>query len=195
MSVEQLESNYNVYCKLVDKCGDRAPKIRELIETLGERLIMCPGHDRREKSTAKPGGLIEHSLNVVKTMKSLEAALNLGVSQESLFLVGLLHDIGRVGSLDADYYLPQSSDWHRDKAGILYVYNPDLPKMPHNHRSLALLQTAGISLSYEEWIAIATSGGPTNDENKFYVGGELPLTLLTQTATRIVQTKEKIQDT
>ena len=194
MSLDQLENNYNIFCKLADKCGDRSESIKRLIDQLGERLVMCPGHDRREKSSAKPGGLIEHSLSVLKIMKSLESTLSLGVNPESVIIVGLLHDIGRVGTLEHDYYLEQTSDWHREKAGILYVYNPDLPKMPHSHRSLALLQTAGITLTTDEWIAIASSAGPSNDENKFYVGGETPLTLLTQTALKFVSQKEKVQD-
>ena len=70
-----------------------------------------------------------------------------------------------------------------------------MPKMPHSHRSLALLQAAGVHLTTDEWIAISASGGPTLDENKFYSGGEGPLTLLTQTATRIILQREKVGDT
>lgn len=195
MSTDNLESNYNIFVKLTQKCGDRSIALMELVEQLGERLAVCPAYDRRERSTAKPGGLIEHSLNVVKTMRAIETAAGFGVSQESLLLVGLYHDIGKVGDITTEYYLEQTSDWHRDKAGILYTYNPAMPKMPHSHRSLALLQSAGVILSTDEWIAIASSQGPSLDENRFYVGGESPLTLLTQTAIRIISQKEKVGDT
>jgi len=195
MSTDNLESNYNVFRKLTQKCGSRSDALLKLVDDLGERLVVCPGHDRREKSTAKPGGLIEHSLNVVKTMRALESSSAFGVDPESMLIVGLFHDIGRVGDMTSDYYLTQTSDWHRDKAGILYVYNPALPKMPHSHRSLTLLQAAGVALTSDEWIAIATSQGPSLDENKFYIGGETPLTLLTQTSVRIIYQKEKVGDT
>jgi hypothetical protein len=195
MSTDNLESNYNIFRKLTQKCGSRSDALLKLVDDLGERLVICPGHDRREKTTAKPGGLIEHSLNVVKTMRALEGAAVFGVDPESMLIVGLFHDIGRVGDTTTDYYLPQTSDWHRDKAGILYVYNPALPKMPHSHRSLSLLQAAGVSLTTDEWIAIATAQGPSLDENKFYIGGETPLTLLTQTSVRIIYQKEKVGDT
>lgn len=194
MSTDNLENNYNIFRKLTQKCGSRSDTLLKLVDDLGERLVICPGHDRREKTTAKPGGLIEHSLNVVKTMRALEGAATFGVDPESMLIAGLFHDIGRVGDMTTDYYLPQTSDWHRDKAGILYVYNPALPKMPHSHRSLTLLQAAGVSLTTDEWIAIATAQGPSLDENKFYIGGESPLTLLTQTAVRIIAQKEKIGD-
>jgi hypothetical protein len=195
MSTDNLENNYNIFRKLTQKCGSRSDALLKLVDDLGERLAICPGHDRREKTTAKPGGLIEHSLNVVKTMRALEGAATFGVDPESMLIVGLFHDIGRVGDMTTDYYLPQTSDWHRDKAGILYVYNPELPKMPHSHRSLSLLQAAGVSLTPDEWIAIATAQGPSLDENKFYIGGETPLTLLTQTSVRIIYQKEKVGDT
>ena len=195
MSTDNLESNYNIFRKLTQKCGSRSDALLKLVDDLGERLVICPGHDRREKTTAKPGGLIEHSLNVVKTMRALEGAAVFGVDPESMLIVGLFHDIGRVGDMTTDYYLPQTSDWHRDKEGILYVYNPALPKMPHSHRSLSLLQAAGVSLTTDEWIAIATAQGPSLDENKFYIGGETPLTLLTQTSVRIIYQKEKVGDT
>lgn len=195
MSTDNLESNYNIFVKLTQKCGDRSIPLMELVDQLGERLAICPAHDRRERSTAKSGGLIEHSLNVVKTMRAIESAAGFGVSQESMLLVGLYHDIGKVGDITTDYYLEQTSDWHRDKAGILYTYNPTMPKMPHSHRSLALLQSAGVILSTDEWIAISSSQGPSLDENKFYVGGESPLALLTQTAIRIISQKEKVGDT
>jgi len=195
MSTDNLESNYNIFVKLTQKCGDRSEALMRLVEQLGERLAICPAHDRRERSTAKPGGLIEHSLNVVKTMRAIESSVGFGVNPESMILVGLYHDIGKVGDLTTDYYLEQTSDWHRDKAGILYTYNPEMPKMPHAHRSLALLQSAGVVLSTEEWIAIASAQGPSLDENKFYIGGETPLTLLTQTAIRIISQKEKVGDT
>jgi hypothetical protein len=195
MSTDNLENNYNIFRKLTQKCGSRSDALLKLVDDLGERLAICPGHDRREKTTAKPGGLIEHSLNVVKTMRALEGAAAFGVDPESMLIVGLFHDIGRVGDMTTDYYLPQTSDWHRDKAGILYVYNPELPKMPHSHRSLSLLQAAGVSLTPDEWIAIATAQGPSLDENKFYIGGETPLTLLTQTSVRIIYQKEKVGDT
>jgi hypothetical protein len=194
MSTDNLESNYNVFRKLTQKCGSRSDALLKLVDDLGERLVICPGHDRREKSTAKPGGLIEHSLNVVKTMRALESSSTFGVDPESMLIVGLFHDIGRVGDTTSDYYLTQTSDWHRDKAGILYVYNPELPKMPHSHRSLALLQSAGVTLTTDEWIAISTAQGPALDENKFYNGGETPLTMLTQTAVRIISQKEKVGD-
>jgi len=195
MSTDNIESNYNIFVKLTQKCNDRKEALTKLVELLGERLAVCPAHDRRERSTAKPGGLVEHSLNVVKTMRAIETATGLGVSPESLILVGLYHDIGKVGDFESDYYLEQTSDWHRDKAGILYTYNPAMSKMPHSHRSLSLLQAAGVKLSTDEWIAIAAAQGPSLDENKFYVGGESPLTLLTQTAIRIISQKEKVSDT
>jgi putative nucleotidyltransferase with HDIG domain len=100
MSTDNLESNYNIFVKLTQKCGDRSTALSSLVDRLGERLAICPAHDRRERSTAKPGGLIEHSLNVVKTMKAIETSVGFGVDPASMILVGLYHDIGKVGIPD-----------------------------------------------------------------------------------------------
>jgi hypothetical protein len=50
--------------------------------------------------------------------------------------------------------------------------------MPLSHRSLYLIQSAGVKMSLDEWTAIATSTGTHRDESKFYNGSEPSLSLL-----------------
>ena len=39
--------------------------------------------------------------------------------------LNVFHDFGKIGSLEADYYLSQDSNWHRER-GMMYKYNDQL---------------------------------------------------------------------
>ena len=108
----------------------------------------------------------------------ISSALGYDTSTASIIRVGLLHEIGKVGDINNDYFLEQDSDWHREKLGQMYKYNENLPKMTVSHRTLYLLQSYGVTLTREEWEAIATSQGHHLDENKFYAYSKEPLTKL-----------------
>lgn len=166
-----LQVRYEKFCKLSTSTGERAPAVESMIESLGERLLLCPGTLNEGQPWSSPGGLIEQSIAVTMKMRTLAKALEVQIPTDSLILVGLFHNIGMVGSETIDYLVPQDSDWHR-KQGRLYRYNEHLPKMPIAHRSLHLLQHFGVKLSMDEWVAIATSTGPSREENRFYIGVE-----------------------
>jgi hypothetical protein len=115
-------------------------------------------------------------------MRTLNKALGTKVPISSILKVGLLHDIGKLGDLETDYFVEQDSDWHREKLGQLYKYNEDLEKMSTSHRSLYLLQHFGVNLTKDEWLAIQLAQGSHFEENRFYVGHEPSLALLLQHA-------------
>jgi 5-enolpyruvylshikimate-3-phosphate synthase len=96
-----------------------------------------------------------------------------------------LHDLGKVGDLENDFYVEQDSAWHREKLGQFYKYNEDLSKMSITHQTLFLLQHFGVTLTRDEWIAIQLSGGSHFEENRFYVGSEPTLALILQQAKQI----------
>jgi len=176
----QLQARYEKFCKLSQSSGsDRAQQVKEMVDTLGERILMCPGSLNEGQPWSRPGGLIEQSIGVTMKMRSIAKALEIEVPTESLIIVGLFHNIGMVGGplSGEDYLVEQDSDWHR-KQGRLYRYNEHLPKMPIAHRSLHVLQHFGVRLSMDEWVAIATSTGPAREENRFYIGSEPDLSVL-----------------
>ena len=185
MEIEQIQSRYEKFTNLLTKCGERGNKAKEMCESLGERLILCPASTHESIPGCHPGGLIETSLRVLSRMRDIQKAIPDAskVSVESVILTGLLHNIGMVGTETVDYLVTQDSDWHR-KQGRLYRYNDDLPKMSVPHRSLYLLQKFVVDLTVEEWTAIALSGGPHREENRFYIGSEPTLShLLSQAKT------------
>lgn len=187
---EKIIKNFEVFQKLLSKVGDRSTAIAAFLEKYGERIAVCPSHGVSKRSTSAPGGLVEHSLNTFKIARKLVEAAGVGIDPESLAIVCLLHEVGKIGDDEFDYFIPQNSDWHRER-GNVYTYNPELPKMTHTHRTLYILQRSGINLLLDEWIAILTQHGSASEENRFYQGCENNLAVILQSAVRIAVMKEE----
>ena len=190
---ETLEKNWLLFRKLCEKTGDRSESLLAMIDELGERIVMCPAFDKNEYLTCKPGGLVEQALTTFKNIRALSSAFDEDLPVESMIIVSLFHNIGKIGDPDGEsYFIEQDSQWHRDKLGQIYKYNPDIAKMSHPHRSLFILQRFEVKLSDREWVAILTSGGYGYDENKFYKITADKLALFLQTASNMSNLGSKI---
>ena len=139
----------------------------------------APASTRYHKNT--PRGLVEHSVNVANTLLTLAPVLAPGISPESCAIVGLYHDVGKVGAPNAPYYLPQTSQWHRDKLGQNYIVNDALTHIDIATRSLMIVSRF-VDLTDEEAQAIRYHDGQYVDDNKSVAHKELPLTRLIQFA-------------
>lgn len=177
ISPEKIKENYDKFETLCSKLGDRATNVQKLIDHLGERLALCPASSRVEHHSAFPGGLVDHSLRVLQNTYNLCKVYNQTFPKESVILSCLFHDLGKVGNEDQDYYVVQSSDWHRER-GMLYEYNDKLPYMSVPHRSIYLLQQFDIKLSRDEFLAILLNDGQYVPENKSYAMREPTLSML-----------------
>ena len=187
---EKIISNFETFQKILSKTGDRAEPLKGFVAKHGERIAVCPSHNLVKRTTSAPGGLVEHALSTFKIARKLVEATGASVNPESLAIVCLLHEIGKIGDDEKDYFIAQDSSWHRER-GQVYTYNPDLPKMTHEHRTLYLLQSNGIYLSMDEWIAILTQHGTAAEENRFYAGCENNLAVILQSAVRMSIMKEE----
>lgn len=193
MSEQELESDIvrklEIYEGILQKI--KSPERREralaLFGDLAERLATCPASTRTNYVGCYPGGLLEHMINVTKTMIELRNVFRIdekNLSTDSIIIAGLFHDLGKIGSQDADYYLPQQSSWHRDK-GILFEINPECQDVNVPTRSLWWIQEHGINLSPEELSAILSSGPKGHNEISFENNFKEPwLTFILQTAIR-----------
>jgi putative nucleotidyltransferase with HDIG domain len=126
-----------------------------LVDKVEETLILAPASTRTEFYGAFAGGLVDHSLRVVKTMGALNRAYETNLGTENIVVTGLFHDIGKCGNGEREYFLPKSSEWH-NKQGIMYEINPDLVNMTVSLRSLYLLQSFGVRLTADEHYAISS---------------------------------------
>lgn len=116
----------------------------------------------------KEGGLAEHSLNVFEAMDKLSGAMLGEKDINSIIICSLLHDIGKCGRYGKPYYV-ENYLTKKDKEGNPirseakpYVTNPDLLNVPHEIRSVSIIEKF-IDLTEEEYYAILYHNGLYGD--------------------------------
>ena len=185
INAEKVQGNFELFYKLSQKDEDRSDLYSFFIETLGDRLALCPFSGRTEYGWSTPGGLIEYSLGVLSSLRRENDAHNLELPVASMVTVALFHAIGKVGDLENDLFVPEDSKWHQEKLGQFYKYNENIGKMTVEHRSVWLLNQIGAKLSREEYLAILLSSGALNDESKFYLNSQPVLSIALNNAIRM----------
>lgn len=177
MEAEQIQENWETFCKLAEhNTGEeRVDVIRELLDALGERLATCPATTKSEFGT-----LIDFNLKTLKACNSINKKFNLGLTMSSMTLCCLFRNLGLVGDLETDLFIPEDK-WHQDR-GKMFKYNPELQFMQPYDRTLWLLQYFGVVLTQDEHLAFLSSSG-TNDHYKF---GENKLAFAIYSAVRFV---------
>lgn len=130
--VQKVTTNWNNYKNIVSKIEDEDKReaLLELCEDLHDRFAVAPASTRTDYVGCFVGGLVWHSLNVLKVMRVLRSSLDLEniVSTDNMIILALFHDLGKLGNEKEDYYLPQTSDWHREKLGQYYLINEDFSR-------------------------------------------------------------------
>lgn len=169
--IERLESNWNKYVELVNriKNDDARKALAKLTSDLKDRLAATPASTQTKFVGAFPGGLVEHSLNVTKLAYQVNKALDAKLDPDSVIIVGLFHDIGKVGTESEDYYLEKDSDWHNER-GIMFEVNEDIANVSVAERSVWWLNKYGCPLHQDELSAILSLGnvGHQTYTNQFY---------------------------
>ena len=125
----------------------------------------------------KAGGLLEHSVGVTETLLQLRETLAPQLSEESCVIVGLLHDVGKIGMPGKPRYLINDNKWEIEKRNMTYKINPDEVYMGLAARSIYLISKY-IPLSDSEAQAILYHDGQYVESNKEVAHHEMPLTLL-----------------
>jgi len=173
--------------------GIKKEKIDKLMTDVGTVFCTAPASSRTEFHSCYPGGLLRHSLNVVKYLNRLVKGFCPGkYTEETLVMVGLFHDLGKTVDDDGNsIYVVNPSDWHREKLGALYEIPKHIRHMAICDRSLFILQKYGITLSEEEYLAIRLSEGQNVRENEGYRYRETDLAVLLATANTMAERAEK----
>ena len=131
--------------------------IKELIECMedgGFYESPCSGAHH----LAEPGGLLEHSLNVLTLARELARAWESTIPDESVTISALLHDLGKMGDHGKPNYAENYlKDGSRSSAKP-YITNTNLVYIPHEVRSV-LIAERYIYLSEEEERAILWHNG------------------------------------
>ena len=126
---------------------------------------------------AEEQGLLKHSVGVAETLLRFREFLAPAITEESCVIVGLLHDVGKLGMPGKPLYLPNENERMVKNRGIRYKINPDVVAMGLAVRSLYLV-TQYIPLDEAEAQAIAYHDGQYIEDNKIIAHKEEPLTLL-----------------
>ena len=131
--------------------------IKELIECMedgGFYESPCSGAHH----LAEPGGLLEHSLNVLTLARDLARAWESAIPEDSITISALLHDLGKMGDHGKPNYAENYlKDGSRSSAKP-YITNTNLVYIPHEVRSV-LIAERYIYLSEEEERAILWHNG------------------------------------
>lgn len=196
LTEEQMLTNFNSFTLLCSKVGDhRSGAVERMLDEMGLRLSTAPASSRRDYHAAYPGGLVDHSLRVLRYALQLRKSVDLfeDIVDESIIFASLFHDIGKVGGPGpdgADYYIVEGNDWHR-KNGKYYNVNQDPQKMQNVDNSLLILLHYGIGVTQDEYLAIRLNDGAYADENKQYLMHEPRLAMLIHMADRLACETEK----
>ncbi len=190
LTAEEIESNFNRFRALCEKLGERSQYALALVDHFGERLALCPASGKKDYHRSTPGGLIDHSLRVLMNARTLTKAFGWQIDRDSLIIACLFHDLGKVGDVDTDYYVP-AEEWRQQKMGETYTYNKDIQYMSVPHRGVFLCQHFGLQLKMEEILAITLNDGWVVEENKPYCLKEPLLAHVVMTADYISCMQEK----
>lgn len=174
-TAEQLQENYDHLLGYIDRYiqGDRKEALTKLYTDHAERIMLMPASSIDHHHNAFPGGYVDHVIRVIEcALKLKDLWMSMGsyinYSEEELVFAAMNHDLGKIGTEEAEQYIPNDSEWHRKNLGRIYKYNPENAFMPVPDRSLFLLQQRGIPVTFNEYIAIKTHDGLYDEGNRPY---------------------------
>ena len=182
LTAEEIQSNWNTLVGYIDKyiSSPRKEKLLEFYNKFSDRLIMMPAAHKKEYHNAFPGGYVDHVNRVIESsIKVNKVWVEMGVddstyTMEELVFSAINHDLGKMGDEHNDSYIPQDDKWRRDKLGEDYKFNESIPFASVPDRGLFLLQSHGISYTFNEMITIQTHDGLYDEGNKKYLLGFTP---------------------
>jgi len=168
------------YTALKDRIVERKPDFDAFIEMLETKTAWLSAPASTRFHLSEEQGLLKHSVSVAENLLKLRDLLAPEIPDESCVIVGLFHDVGKVGMPGKPYYLP-NRDKDEVKRGIRYIVNTDLVHVDLATRSLYL---AGryIDLTEDEIQAIRYHDGQYIAENRSVAHRETKLTRLLQYA-------------
>lgn len=172
------------YTDYLSRCTDRGQDVTALDNWLCKETswLTAPASTKLEYHSAFKGGLIVHSMFVTATLLHMKEKMAPELTDESCIIVGMFHDLGKVGkSINEPYYIPQESEWHRNKPGQMYEVNKNLLHIDIATRSL-LMVTRFVPLWDEEVQAILYHDGQYIPGNADVAHKECKLTRLLQYA-------------
>ena len=165
------------YAALKIKVVERKKEFDAFIKTLETKTgwLTSPASTRFHLNKEK--GLLQHSVGVAESLLKFCDLLAPKISDETCVIVGLFHDVGKVGMPGKPLYIKNDNEWQVKNRNITYKTNPELVRMSLAARSLYLVSKY-IPLSDAEAQAILYHDGQYIEDNRCVAHKEEPLTLL-----------------
>ncbi len=177
----------NTYQQLLAKITNRQKEVATLVDFLETQTTWLTAPASTKFHLNHEGGLLQHSVGVANTLLKLKETLAPKISEESCVIVGLFHDLGKVGFPGIPHYLKNTNEWEIKNRNKTYMVNPESISINLATQSIYLISKY-VMLFPEEVQAIAahdglypTHGGVVNLE---YHQEETPLLLLLHFADR-----------
>ena len=179
LTPEQIHENWVKLINLIKDTfseeypDNRREKLLNMYQYFEDRMCVAPASGREHFHNAHVGGYVEHVLHVVDCavqIKELWVKNNatINFTDEELIFAAMHHDLGKVGDMDKDYYVPQESEWHRKNQGSIFNHNPELQYMTVTDRAIFLLNQFGITMTEWEYVGLRLTDGLYEEANKSY---------------------------
>ena len=172
----QLKENWDKLINLVSETfsGERKEKLLKMYNHFEDRMMFTPGSGTAHFHNCFIGGYVEHVLHITKIARKLfvdykELGAHIDYTEEEVIFAALHHDLGKVGDLENDYYVPNDSKWHIENQGKYYKRGKDLNFMTVTDRAIYLLNHFGITMSENEYLALRLTDGMYEEANKTYL--------------------------
>ena len=172
----QLKENWDKLINLVSEIfsGERKEKLLKMYNHFEDRMMFTPGSGTAHFHNCFIGGYVEHVLHITKIARKLfvdykELGAHIDYTEEEVIFAALHHDLGKVGDLENDYYVPNDSKWHIENQGKYYKRGKDLNFMTVTDRAIYLLNHFGLTMSENEYLALRLTDGMYEEANKTYL--------------------------
>jgi hypothetical protein len=175
---EQLQDNWNQFIQVIEDYipSPRREKLISLYNEMQEHMIMAPAAINNNNHNCFPGGYVDHIIRVVHGCIQLNKIwLSIGAhknfTDEEMVFAALNHDLGKLGTPEVHGCDINDNDWEVQKLSKFYKYNTELPFFTVPDRTLFILQSKGIEVSQNEFLAIKLHDGLYEEGNKAYLIG------------------------
>ena len=155
---------------------ERCDALNKMYDHFEERMMLAPASSTDYFHNSWPGGYIDHVMNITEAGKKLfklyeDFGFKLTYNVDDVVFCTMHHDLGKLGSLEEDYYRPNPSEWHRINQGKMYEVNPNLHNMTVTDRAVYTLSQFGVTYSEQEYLGLRLADGMYEEANKTYLMG------------------------
>ncbi len=175
LSAEEIQGKLETFYSFIDKYigEDRRDALKKFYNGLEETLATSPASSKDSHHNCFPGGYLDHVINVIEMAIVIDRVWDKfeqrkNYTLEELVFAAISHDLGKLGSNEQPFYIPNDSEWHVKNQGARYKINTSITHMRIADRSLFMLQEAGIPMSENEYLAIKLHDGMYEEANKQY---------------------------